>query len=94
MRTKIYPTSELRDHMSDILKSVCKESEAAYITVHGKPQAVIMSTGHYEKIMSDLEDYLDEHDEELWKRIDESRKEFKEGKSISLDEYLKRGKKT
>ena len=52
MGTKIMPVSDLRRNVSQILKELqhAARDEAVYITQHGRPQAVLVSYEHYERL--------------------------------------------
>ena len=89
MPIKIYPSTELRNHTKEILREVCKEPDACYITVHGKAEAVLLSVDQYNHIMSELEDRFDEQDPELLREVKEAMRDYHAGKGIPFREWLK-----
>ena len=93
MTIRILPSSEVRDHMAEVIRSF-KESDApCYITQHGRAAAVLLPVYRFEALMSLLEDAEDEMDSRLAQRITQIRKEFAKGKGISLGEYLSKRKR-
>jgi len=50
MGTKIIPVSDLRRNVSQTIKALQQQDEAIYITQYGRPQAVLVSYEHYERL--------------------------------------------
>ncbi|PIQ82606.1 MAG: hypothetical protein COV76_02690 [Candidatus Omnitrophica bacterium CG11_big_fil_rev_8_21_14_0_20_64_10] len=79
MGIHILPSSEVRDHMSKIIKQVSKEGSSCFITQYGRAEAVLMSVERFSELMSLVEDALDEKDELLALRVEEARRGYKKG---------------
>jgi len=90
MGIRILPTSEVRDHMSEVIRSFKENDVPCYITQHGKATAVLLPIQRFEAMMSLLEDAEDEMDSRLAHRITQARKEYASGHSIPIGEYLRR----
>ena len=61
MTIRILPSSEVRDHMAEVIRSF-KESDApCYITQHGRAAAVLLPVYRFEALMSLLEELKSEH---------------------------------
>jgi len=74
------PLSEVRDHLSEFVKKA--ETEEVVVTVHGHPAAVIIG-------FEDEDDWLEYqllNNEDFQSLVAESRKQYQEGKYITLDE--------
>ena len=41
MSIKILPSTEVRDHMSEVIKAISAEGSSCFITQYGKAEAVI-----------------------------------------------------
>lgn len=76
MPIKIYPSTELRKHTKEILREVCKEPDACYITVHGKAEAVLLNVDQYNHIISELEDRFDEQNSALVKEVKQNWQDY------------------
>jgi prevent-host-death family protein len=85
MSVKILASTEVRDHMSQVLNDVSKNGNSCFITQHGKAQAVILSVDRFEELLSLVEDSLDEKDELLALRITQARRTYKKGKGIPFE---------
>ena len=83
----IVPVSDLQKQAASILNEVRTSNEPVIITQRGRAAAVLVSAERYAKIEEDLA-LLDEL--ELHREIELSKKEFAEGKSISLEEAKRR----
>ena len=84
MSIKILPASDLRSRLSSVLSDLCKEPTPCYVTKKGRAVAALMSMETYERLMSELEDRLDETDSALAEEVAESRRQFKAGKAKRL----------
>ena len=84
MAIKILPSTEVRDHMAEIIQDVSKEGDACFITQYGKAEAVLIGVERFQEIMSLVEDALDEKDELLALRVEEARRNYKKGKGIKV----------
>ena len=77
--------TEVRKDFFDILDQVERSSVPYTITKAGKPVVVMMSAEEYES----WEETLDiMSNPESVKNIEEGKKDLKEGRSITLDEYM------
>jgi len=79
---RVANTVELKNKTNQILKSVMKGSPVI-ITYRGKPAASITPLTE-----DDLEDFVLENSPKIRKMIAEAEKDIKEGKTLTLDEYL------
>ena len=77
MAIKILPSTEVRDHMSQIIKEISKEGTSCFITQYGKAEAVMLSVERFNELISLIEDVLDEKDELLTLRVEEARLNYK-----------------
>ncbi len=84
MSIKILPASALRNRLSSVLAELCKEPTPCYVTKNGRAVAALMSMETYERLMSELEDRLDETDSALAEEVAESRRQFRAGKTKRL----------
>lgn len=84
MAIHILPSSEVRDHMSEVIKTIVKDGSSCFITQYGKAQAVLMSMDRFEELMSLAEDALDERDELLVMRVEKARRAFKKSGGIRV----------
>jgi PHD/YefM family antitoxin component YafN of YafNO toxin-antitoxin module len=85
MAIKILPSSEVRDHMAEIIKSIAAEGSSCFITQYGKASAVMISVDRFNELMSLVEDALDEKDELLALRVEEARRNFQKSGGIRVD---------
>ena len=85
MGIQILPSSEVRDHMAAIIKSISKEGTSCFITQYGKAQAVMISVERFNELISLVEDALDEKDELLALRVEEARRSFKKTGGIKFE---------
>lgn len=93
MAVRILPSSEVRDHMAEVIRSFGKSDDPCYITQHGRAAAVLLPVYRFEALMSLLEDKEDEMDSRLARRIETARKAYASGKGILLEDYLKKRKR-
>ena len=84
MSMRILPSSEVRDHLSEIIKNISKEGSSCFITQYGKAEAVMISINRFNELVSLLEDVLDEKDELLALRVEEARRSFKKTGGIKF----------
>ncbi len=85
MGIKILPSTEVRDHMAQVMKDISKEGISCFITQYGRAEAVMISIERFNELMSLVEDALDEKDELLALRVEEARTKYKKGKGIKFD---------
>ena len=85
MGIQILPSSEVRDHMAEIIKSISKEGASCFITQYGKAQAVMISVERFNELISLVEDALDEKDELLALRVEEARRNYKKTGGIKFE---------
>jgi len=79
---RVANTVELKNKTNKILREVMKGSPVI-ITYRGKPAASLTSL-----VEDDLEDFILENSPKIQKMISEAEKDIKEGKVISLKDYL------
>lgn len=51
--------SDAREHLADVIASVSRSGDPVYLTRHGKPVAVVVDPGVYERLLGAAEDALD-----------------------------------
>lgn len=51
--------SAAREHLADVIASAARSGGPIYLTRRGKPVAVVVDPGVYERLLSDAEDALD-----------------------------------
>lgn len=83
------PATEVRKNFFDILDEISETNIPYTITVKGKPKAVIMNAEEYESWMETLDIMSNP---ELVKGIEEGKKDIREGRYITLDEYMAKSK--
>lgn len=81
MTVKILPVSNVRNHLADVLRSIEKDDAACFMTRNGRAVAALLTMERYERLMSDLEDRLDEQDETLARDVAQARREFRTGRT-------------
>ncbi len=81
MTVRIVPVSDLRRKTSDVIQAARKESDAVYITQHGRPIVVLVDYKRYEQMLRRLQataapeppgsytDYLAGLHREIWKDV-------------------------
>ena len=77
------PAYIARTQLGSLLKQVSEKKARFVITKSGKPSAVLMG-------VTDLDDMLEELDPEFQKSLKVAAKEYQKGKTITLQEYLKK----
>jgi len=77
--------TEARAKFFDILEKIEKAGTPITITVNGVPRAVLMNAEDFDSWAETLEIMSDP---ELVKSIEESKKELREGKYVTLDEMM------
>lgn len=81
--------TDVRNNFFDILDKVGQTNLPYTITREGKPVAVIMNAEEYESWMETLDIMSNP---ELVKGIEEGKKDLREGRYITLDEYMAKNK--
>jgi len=84
---KIIPISDLQTKAKKYVDQVKETDEAVVITQRGRAAAVLVSYETYEGLLA-TRDEMSSPDWE--RRLERARRESKQGKSVSLDTYLKR----
>lgn len=51
--------SDAREHLAEVIASASRSGDPVYLTRRGKPVAVIVDPGVFERLLSDAEDALD-----------------------------------
>lgn len=77
MAIRILPSTEVRDHMSQIIKEISEKGASCFITQYGKAEAVMISVERFHELMSLVEDALDEKDDLLALRVEEARRNYR-----------------
>ncbi len=77
------PAYIARTQLGSLLKQISEKKARFVITKSGKPSAVLMG-------ITDLDDILEELDPEFQKSLKVVAKEYQAGKTITLQEYMKK----
>lgn len=77
---------ELREKLSSVLDALEDYREPVVITRGGQRMAVLLSMDRFEAVKDILEDWEDEHDEELGRELEEARAAIARGEGRSFDE--------
>ncbi len=85
MAIRILPSTEVRDHMSQIIKEIAEKGASCFITQYGKAEAVMISVDRFHELMSLVEDALDEKDELLALRVEEARRNYRSKGGIKFE---------
>ncbi len=85
MGIQILPSTQVRDHMAEVIKHITEEGSSCFITQYGKAEAVLLSVERFNELMSLVEDALDEKDELLALRVEEARTSFKKSGGIQFE---------
>ncbi len=87
MKTIIRPISELSKRMADVEAFVIEQDTPVHLTKNGSNHMVVMSSSHYEKILTKMS---------MYENLLRSEGEIRQGKSVPLedamsdiDQYLK-----
>jgi prevent-host-death family protein len=59
MATKIVTVSELKANLASVMAQLATDAAPIYVTLHGKPNAVLMNYKEYEALREKLEDLED-----------------------------------
>ncbi|MBI2543616.1 MAG: type II toxin-antitoxin system Phd/YefM family antitoxin [Candidatus Rokubacteria bacterium] len=81
--TTTVPAYVARTQLGSLLRQVTQRKARFVITKSGKPTAVLLSA-------ADFDDMLEELDPEFQKSLKAAAKEYRAGRAISLQDYLKR----
>ena len=79
---KVANAVELKNKTNQLLREVMKGEPFSY---RGKPAASLLPL-----TADDLEDFMIEHSPSIRKKIAQAEKDIKEGRLVSLDDYLAR----
>ena len=85
MGIQILPSTQVRDHMAEIIKHVSEEGSSCFITQYGKAEAVLLGVERFNELMSLVEDALDEKDELLALRVEEAKRNFKKSGGMKFE---------
>ena len=80
------PVTEVRERLTELVDEVNDKFEQIEITKNGKPRAVIMSADEFEGWKETLEIMSDP---KLMRDIKQAEKDFRDGKSITLEQLKK-----
>lgn len=81
--TTTVPAYVARTQLGSLLKQVARRKARFLITKSGKPTAVLLSA-------SDFDDMLEELDPAFQKSLKVASEEYRAGRAISLQDYLRR----
>lgn len=81
-----FPATEIRNKIAGILKKIRQEGATCLVTQRGRGTAVLLPIDVYNRMVSDLEDRMDENDPELAEQVAEGRKEYRAGNFKTLDQ--------
>lgn len=84
MTINALPASAVRNHMADVLAQLQKTHGPCLVTKNGKAVAALLSIDAYNRLLSDLEDRLDETDDQLIHEVEEARQQFRRKQSKPL----------
>ena len=84
---KVANTVDLKNKTNKLLAEVMK-GNPLIITYRGKPAASILPLNE-----DDLEDFIIEHSPSIRRKIKQAEEDVRNGKVVSLDEYLTRSEK-
>ena len=82
MSVKILASTDVRDHMSQVINEIARDGNSCFITQYGKAEAVLLSIDRFDELMSLVEDALDEKDELLALRVEQARRSYAKGKGV------------
>jgi len=75
--------------MAEVLATLKKDGNPCFVTKSGRAVAALLPIELYDRLISALEDRFDEEDPQLAAEVREARKEYKAGRTVSLND-LKR----
>lgn len=75
--------------MAQVLASLRRDGSPCFVTRSGRAVAALLPIDLYDRLMSAIEDRLDEEDVLLAAEVREARREYKTGRTVRLSE-LKR----
>lgn len=81
--TTTIPAYIARTQLGSILKQVSQKKARFIITKSGRPTAVLLSA-------TDFDDMLEELDPTFQKSLKDAQREYKAGKTITLQDYVRR----
>ena len=81
-KTTIIPAYIARTQLGSLLKQVRQKKARFVITKSGKPTAVLIGA-------EDFDDMLEELDPEFQRSLRVAAKEYRQGRSVTLKDYLK-----
>jgi prevent-host-death family protein len=85
MSVKILASTDVRDHMSQVINDIAQNGHSCFITQYGKAEAVLLSIDRFDELMSLVEDALDEKDELLALRVEQARRSYAKGKGVPFE---------
>lgn len=85
---QIIGITELRPNLTEILNGINKGAEPCIITSRSKPKAIIINFKIYSLIKDHIEDILLVSNPEVVKEIEQSRKDYAEGKVKTFEEFF------
>lgn len=83
---KTLPVTEVREKLTSLVDEVNDKFEQVVITKNGRPRALLMAVDEFDSWQETIEILSDK---KLMRDIAQAEKEFKEGKTITLEELKK-----
>jgi len=81
---KTLPVTEVRKKLTNLVDEVNGKFEQIVITKNGRPRALLMSVDEFDSWQETLEILSDKN---LMREIKQAEKEYKEGKTTTLEEF-------
>jgi len=88
MAITILPTSQVRDNIASVLKSLSHTGEPVFITRYSRAEAVLLPIERYRAMMDLLEDREDELDSALERRLMEEREAHARGEGRAFQSFV------
>ncbi|MBI4370042.1 MAG: type II toxin-antitoxin system Phd/YefM family antitoxin [Elusimicrobia bacterium] len=83
------PATEFRGNLAAIISKIRREGATCMITQKGRATAVVLPLEVYNRLISDLEDWMDENDPELTQEIEQGLRDYRAKKTQTLKQILK-----
>ena len=83
---QIQPVTKIKRNLLDILKRMEEEDSTIAITRNGEPVGVLMTLARYEALLETIEVLSDK---EIFRSLEQSKRDFKEGKVLKHKEIWK-----
>lgn len=83
---KTLPVTEVREKLTNLVDEVNDKFEQIVITKNGRPRALLMAVDEFDSWQETIEILSDK---KLMRDIAQAEKEYKEGKTVTLEELKK-----